>query len=157
MEIYCADCGCLVRQGVRIVPCNTDGCCCLDLPVQGRTSQEIADQLGAAFATKDLDSLGRLLAADARWGDDDHPNKCRSRSDVIGTFDRLLGEGVDGEVTESAVGENGVVVRLHVQWPNPGDDGRAVNFYQSYIVRGGLVIEIQRHGDRKSAVAAVSN
>src|SRR5436309_134210 len=35
--------------------------------------------------------------------DDDHPNKCRSRSDAIATFDRLLGEGVDGEVAETIV------------------------------------------------------
>jgi hypothetical protein len=34
----------------------------------------VAAQIQSAFATKDLDALGRLLAPDARWGDDDHPN-----------------------------------------------------------------------------------
>ena len=52
----------------------------------------VAAQIQSAFATKDLDALGRLLAPDARWGDDDNPNKCRSRSDVVATFDRLLAE-----------------------------------------------------------------
>jgi hypothetical protein len=39
---------------------------------------EIADELRAAFATKDLALLGRLLADDAQWGDDDHPNRRRA-------------------------------------------------------------------------------
>jgi hypothetical protein len=156
MEIYCADCGCVIERGVRVAPCNAAGCCCLDLLIQLRTLDQIADQLRSAFATKDLETLGRLLADDARWGDDDHPNKCRSRSDVIATFDRLLGEGVHGEVTETLVGPNGVAVALHVQWPNPGD-GRGINFYQAYLVRDGLVTEIQRHDDRRSALAALSD
>jgi hypothetical protein len=156
MEMYCADCGCLVEGGVRVVPCNTAECCCLDLPLHVRTVEQIADQLRSAFAIKDLDGLGLLLAADARWGDDDHPNKCRSRSDVIGTFDRLLGEGVDGTVTESVTRPKDVAVELHVQWPNPGE-GRGVNFWQSYIVTNRLVTEIQRHDDRRSAIAAVSH
>jgi hypothetical protein len=74
---------------------------------------------------------------------------------VISTFDRLLSEGVEGEVTDSVVGTGGVAVRLDVHWPNPGDEGRGVDFYQSYIVRHGVVTEIQRHDDRKSAVAAI--
>jgi predicted nucleic acid-binding Zn-ribbon protein len=155
VEIYCTDCGCLVERGVRVVPCGTAGCCCLDLPIRLRTPDQIADQLRAAFAHKDLDALGRLLAHDARWGDDDQPNKCRSRSDVVSTFDRLLGEGVDGEVTDTIVGPNGVAVLLRVEWPNPGE-GRGVNFYQAYVVHDGVITEIQRHDDRRSAAAAVS-
>jgi hypothetical protein len=120
-----------------------------------RTMDQVAHQLRSAFATKDLHLLGQLLAADARWGDDDHPNPCRSRSDVVATFGRLLGEGVDGTVTEAVTGPNGVAVLLHVEWPNPGE-GRGVNFYQSYLVANGLVTEIQRHDDRRSAVAAIS-
>ncbi len=156
MEIYCAECGCLVARTVRIVPCHSAECCCLDLPIQVRTLDQIADQISTAFATNNLDMLGRLLADNARWGDDDHPNKCRSRSDVIATFDRLLGEGVDGEVTETITGPNGIAVLLHVRWPNPGED-RGVNFYQSYLVRDGLVTEIQRHDDRHSAIDALTH
>ena len=33
MEIQCADCGCVVDQGVRTAPCATPhDCCCQDLP-----------------------------------------------------------------------------------------------------------------------------
>ena len=120
-----------------------------------RNIEQLADHLQSAFAAKDLALLGQLLAPAARWGDDDHPNRCRSRADVIATLDRLLGEGVEGTVTETVIGPNGVAVLLHVEWPNPGE-GRGVNFYQSYIVADGLVTEIQRHDDRRSAVAAIS-
>ena len=156
MEIYCADCGCLVERGSRIAPCGTDACCCLDLPIKLRTPEQIADQLREAFETKDLGTLGRLVAADARWGDDDNPNRCRSRTDVVATFDRLLGEGVDGSIAERVVGPNGVAVLLHVEWPEPGE-GRDISMFQSWIVRNGVVAEIQRHDDRRSAVAAISN
>src|SRR5215468_7591814 len=121
MERYCAECGCLVDQGVRVVPCGSANCCCLNLPIQQRTVDQVGRALQTAFANRDLDTLGRLLAADARWGDDDHPNRCRSRSDVLGTFERLLGEGVEGSVTESVTGPKGVAVRLHDQWPNTGE------------------------------------
>lgn len=116
---------------------------------------EIADQITTAFATKDLDLLGRVLADDVHWGDDDSPNQCRSRADVVATFARLLGEGVDGTVTEAIVGTDGIAVLLHVEWPNPGD-GREADFYQAYVVRDGLVTEIQRHDDRRSALAALA-
>jgi hypothetical protein len=118
--------------------------------------EEVAERITVAFATKNLTAFGWLLADDVRWGDDDHPNKCRSRSDVIATFARLLGEGVDGEVTEAIVGPNGVAVRLQVRWPNPGR-GRSATFYQTYLVHDGLVTEIQRHNDRSSAVTAASH
>jgi hypothetical protein len=120
-----------------------------------RATEQVAAQLQSAFATRDLDLLGRLLAPDARWGDDDNPNRCRTRADVVATFARLLGEGVEGSVTETITGPGGVAVRLHVVWPNPGD-GRGMNFWQAYVVADGLVTEIQRYDDRRSATAAIS-
>lgn len=124
--------------------------------MQLRTVAQIADRIQAAFATKDLDLLARVLAENARWGDDDSPDKCRSRSDVIGTFDRLLAEGVDGTVTETIVGDHGVVVLLHVEWPDPGDS-RDLDVFQAYLIKDGAVTEIQSHDDRLAAVNAISN
>jgi hypothetical protein len=155
MEMYCAACGCLVERGVRVVPCNSAECCCLDLPIHVRTVDQIADQLRSAFATQDLNALGRLLAGNARWGSDDNPDQCRSRGDVVATFDRLLGEGVEAEITDTIVGPNGLAVLLQIEWPNPGE-GREASFYQTYRVASGAVTEIQHHDDRKSAVAAIS-
>jgi len=154
MEMYCAECGCLIDHGARVVPCASASCCCRDLRVRHRTVGEVNSALQSAFANRDLAALGRLLASDARWGDDDHPNKCRSRSDIVATFERMLGEGVDGRVSESVTGSKGIALKLHVRWPNPGE-GRGVDFWQSYIVSAGVVTEIQRHDDRRSAVAAI--
>jgi len=120
------------------------------------TLDEIAEQIWSAFASKDLDAFAALLADDVRWGDDDNPNKCRSRSEVVTTFARLLGEGVDGQVTETIVGVNGIAVCLHVRWPNPGE-GRSVDLYQDYLVTDGRVTEIQRYDDRRSAISALSH
>ena len=157
VEMHCADCGCLVDQGIRVVPCGTAGCCCLDLPIrQAQPLDAMAEQIRSAFATKNLDAFGQLLADDARWGDDDHPNRCRSRSDVIATFRRVLSEDVDGEVVETTVGPNGVVCRLRVHWPDPADHARGATFFHVYIVRDGKIAEIQRHDDQASALAAVS-
>jgi hypothetical protein len=36
VQIHCADCGCFVDRGVVIRPCESDECCCTDLP--GRES-----------------------------------------------------------------------------------------------------------------------
>lgn len=37
MEMTCADCGCLVKRGVIVVPCaQHPGCCCADLEVSTR-------------------------------------------------------------------------------------------------------------------------
>ena len=38
VEIGCADCGCIVDSGVRVIPCNTPDCCCRHLPI--RESEE---------------------------------------------------------------------------------------------------------------------
>ena len=34
MEITCAECGCLVDRGARVIPCETAECCCRDLPIR---------------------------------------------------------------------------------------------------------------------------
>jgi len=33
MEMICAECGCRVDVGIRIVPCPEPLCCCQELPV----------------------------------------------------------------------------------------------------------------------------
>jgi hypothetical protein len=116
---------------------------------------QLATALGVAFAAKDLQLFGALLAADARWGDDDNPNCCRTRDDVVATFGRLLVEGVEGTVTETHVGPRGVALHLRVDWPEPGE-GRRADLWQSYLVANGRIVEIQGHDDGRSAIRSVS-
>jgi len=34
MEVGCAECGCIVNTGVRVIPCAKPDCCCRHLPVR---------------------------------------------------------------------------------------------------------------------------
>ena len=34
----CAECGCVVDAGVRVIPCGKAGRCCLHLPVRGEAA-----------------------------------------------------------------------------------------------------------------------
>ena len=159
MEMYCADCGCLVERGVRIVPCNTAECCCLDLPIQLRTVDRIADQLRTAFNARDIDTFRGLLAEGARWGEDpDAPNTCHNRAEIIAHVKRLLDEGVRASIIDTTAGPRGVACLLEVEWPDPdGAPPDHLSFYQVYLVTDGVVGEIQGHDDQDSAFAAISN
>jgi hypothetical protein len=159
MEMYCADCGCLVERGVRIVACNTAECCCLDLPIQLRTVEQIAQQLRTAFNARDIDTFRGLLAEDARWGEDpDAPNTCHNRAEIVAHIKRLLDEGLRASIEQTTTGPRGVACLLEVEWPDPesAPPGRD-SFYQVYVVTDALVTEIQGHDDQDSALAAISN
>jgi uncharacterized protein len=119
------------------------------------TTDDIAGELERAFATRDLEALGNLLADDARWGDDDASNKCRNRQQVVATFARLLDEGAEGGVDEIVVGPNGVLCKLHVDWPDAASRSGREGFYHLYVVRDGKIVEIRRYDDRESAAAAL--
>ncbi len=156
VTIACADCGCLVERGVRVSTCAIDGCCCSELPTR-QSLDDIAAQVTAAFEARDLVSFGALLADDARWGDDDAPNKCRSRRDVVGTFERLLASGVSGAVTETRTGPAGILCHLRVHWPDPTDPVRRDEVLHLYRVRGGQIVAIEPFDDRLAAEAALAS
>ncbi len=121
------------------------------------TTDSIRDGLQRAFAAKDLDLLGSLLADDARWGDDDAVNKCRGRDQVVGTFSRLLDEGVDGRVEECRAGPNGVLCKLRVDWPGSGDRSQRESLFHLYVVRDERIVEIRRYDDYDSALEALED
>ena len=117
--------------------------------------ESLAGKLEAAFRSRDIPAFTALLADDVRWGDDDHPRRCRSRADVEATFGRLMAEGVDAEIDEVEPGRDGILCRLRVNWPDPKDRRRGMAFYHAYLVREGRITEIKRLDDRRSALDAV--
>jgi hypothetical protein len=157
MEISCADCGCLVNGGVRVIPCATDECCCLDLPV-AEPMEVLAARIRTSFNARDMDAFRSLIAEDAKWGEDpDHPNTCHNRNDIVATYERHLADGVRGRVVETTVGPRGVACLLEVEWPDPDHDApRGPTFFQVFLVSDGLVIKIEGHDDRELALAAIS-
>lgn len=156
MSIACADCGCLVELGVRVATCDDGGCCCSTLPTR-QSLEEIAARVAAAFGQRDIESFGSLLADDARWGDDDAPNKCRTRADVVATFERLLAEDVSGDVTETKIGRAGILCHLRIDWPAPADSHRRSEVLHLYRVRDGQIIEIEPYDDQLEAEAALAS
>lgn len=118
--------------------------------------------LRRAYAERDLSALEGLLAADVRWGDDEHPRRCRSRSDVLATFARMLSAGVDADLTEVVAGTQGILCGLRVRWPQgggpdggpEGGPGSGRMRFQVHLVRAGRIAEICAFDDRDSAAAA---
>lgn len=155
MEMACAGCGCLVDRGVRVATCGEPGCCCSAL-VTRESLDVMAEQIRHAFGSRDMDAFGQLLADDVRWGDDDAPNACHNRSEVVGTFQSFIAEGVGGEVTEVEIGPAGVLCQLRVHWPDPADRERRAELFHLYRVRGGRIIEIEPYDERDAAEAALA-
>jgi ketosteroid isomerase-like protein len=116
---------------------------------------ELADRIRAAYEGADLAAFGALLAEDARWGDDDHPHRCRSRADVLGTFERWLGSGVTAQVLGVESGSDGVLCRLHVNWTDPDDRPRGTDFVHVFLIHDGLITELRRYDDLASAAEAI--
>jgi hypothetical protein len=112
---------------------------------------DVAVQLRLAFESMDLELLAPLLHPDVRWGDGPEPRACRSKADVLVTFARLLGDGVDGAVIDVIVLPDGVVIGHQVTWPPGHDPDRRAVVWQSFRVQDGLVTEISGHDDREDA------
>jgi len=117
--------------------------------------QGIADRIRTAYETADVGSLSDLLKPDVRWGDDEHPNRCRNRDDVMRTFSGWLGKGVSAEVLDTETGAFGVALRLHVNWTDPTDRARGTEFFHVFIIRDEQIAEIRRYNDSRSAKKAI--
>ena len=115
----------------------------------------VATLLRAAFETGDLTSFGALLADDVWWGDDDRPPRCRGRSDVLATFSRLVGQGVQTTVSDIAVGPFGLVAIMQARWVNTRDTRTESALYHAYLIRGGLVTQISRYEALDAALEAI--
>jgi hypothetical protein len=157
MEMCCADCGCLVDRGVRLISCDTRDCCCLDLPI-AEPMDTIAARIRNALNARDMDAFRSLIADDARWGEGDLDDErtCHNRNEIIATYKRLLDQGVRGTVTETRRGPGGVACLVEIDWPHDMPNRRGPTQYQVFLVTDGLITRIQGHDDRDLAIAAIS-
>lgn len=157
MEVECADCGCVVDRGVRLIPCETSGCCCTGL-LTVEPMETMAAQIRIALNARDMTALGSLVAEGAQWGEGgpDDQRTCHNRNEIIATYTRLLANGVSGTVTETTVGPGGVVCCLEVEWPESGPNQRGATIYQAFFVTDGLITRIVGHDDCDQAIATIS-
>lgn len=114
----------------------------------------IAERLTRAYEARDLSLLAPLLADDVTWGDANHPRGCRNREQVLATFGALMGDGVDGRITELVEGDAGLLCGLAVEWPDPAARPDDRTLFHVYLLRDDLIAEIRRYDDRASAAAA---
>jgi len=150
--MICADCGCSVERGLRISTCEDPACCCHELLARD-VLDRMATEIRRAFEAHDVAGFAALLADDVRWGDDTAPNQCRTSSEVVATFERMLAKGVDGEVTEIQLGSAGILCRLSIRQPgaeDPAVKGMGADagvarreVLHLYRVRDGQIIEIR--------------
>jgi hypothetical protein len=156
MQIYCADCGCLVDHGTRLISCESSECCCLDLPI-AEPMAAMAARLRDAINTRDMDAFRALIAEDARWGEGgpDDLRTCHDRNEIIATYKRLLEQGVRGTVTETTTGPGGVACLVEIDWPDDASNRRGPLLYQVFLVTGGLITRIRGCDDRDLALAAI--
>lgn len=103
---------------------------------------DLTERVRAACTTRDLHAFGALLSDDVRWGDDDHPRRCRTRSDVLATFRRLMDDGVEADITELVAGTNGLLCGLAVKWPTPGGHPSGRTLFHVYLVRDHHIVEV---------------
>jgi hypothetical protein len=155
VEQTCAGCGCLVEEGVRLIPCDTPECCCLELPI-AEPMEVLAARIRVSFNAHDIENFRTLIADDAQWGfDPNDPRTCRSRNDIIVNDKRLLGSGVRGRVVDTDTGPRGVACLLEVEWPDP-ETARSASFYQVFVVADGLVTRIEGHDEREGTLEAIN-
>lgn len=116
-------------------------------------TDRLTDQVRTALETRDLDAFGALLSEDVRWGDDDHPRRCRNRSDVLATFRRLMDEGAEADITELVAGTAGLLCGLVVKLSGAGHPSER-RLFHVYLVGDDRIIEIQPYEDRAPAAIA---
>jgi len=114
----------------------------------------LAERVRAAITARDLDEFARLLSDDVRWGNDEHPRRCRSRSDVLATFRQLMKAGAEGDITELVAGTNGLLCGLLVRLPGPGDHSIERTIFHVYLASDQHIVEIQPYEDRGAAARA---
>jgi hypothetical protein len=114
----------------------------------------VATRLREAFEAGDLALLEPLLHPDVRWGgEEDTPQTCHSRSDVLAWYRRLHAAGLRARVTETVVRDQAVVVGVELTGPERGLYGERPNqVFQVFRLSAGLVTDIRGYPHRALAL-----
>lgn len=118
------------------------------------TADRVAAGLRAAYESADLAALGELLHPDVRWGgEQDTPDTCHNRSDVLNWYGRVYQSGLRATVTEVLTGPDAVLLALRVSGREPGE---TFVVHQVFRLTDGLVADIRGYPERELALARLA-
>lgn len=124
------------------------------MPQTTGAESSLSVRLHQALLTRNLEALGALVVDNVRWGDDEHPRRCRNRSEVLATFARGMDDGADAEIMEFRPGTRGILCGFVVKWPDGAERSPERLLYHVYLVKEDRIVEIQSYEDRESAAEA---
>jgi hypothetical protein len=115
---------------------------------------QLADRIGRALQSADLDAYCELLDPRVSWGPPDEPKSgCHSREEVLTWYRRAHAEGVRATVTETAVTHDKILVGLRVRdVAEVVDDIGEANRWQVLTIVDGKVLDIRGFDDREEAL-----
>ena len=103
-------------------------------------AQAIAERLRSAFERQDLGTLAGVLDPDVRWGgEEDTPETCHNRADVLAWYGGLIDRGFRATVAETAVEPDRVVLTLDVTRPGGGTS----RSHQVFRIAAGHIVDIR--------------
>ena len=132
--------------------CGLSGCCCAEVPTF--SMDVLATEVRRAMDSADLQSMGGLLAPDARWGaPEQEVPTCRNAQQILSWYELARDSGVRADVGDIVVIGEHMVVSLTIH-PKPEDaaNARDTKRWQVLSVKDGLVAEIRGYERRREAI-----
>jgi hypothetical protein len=107
-----------------------------------QAAQAIAERLRSAFEQQNLGILADVLDPDVRWGgEEDTPQTCHNRGDVLAWYGGLIYRGFRASVAAAAVEPDRIVLTLDVTGPGGGTSRN----HQVFRIASGHVVDIRDH------------
>jgi hypothetical protein len=117
----------------------------------------LAEKIGIALQSADLDAYRELLDPAVSWGPPgDQLSGCHSRDEVLDWYRRGHASGVRADVVETVVSRDKILVGLKVRSrPGTPESGGELDRWQVLTVVDGRVKDIRGFEDRGAAVAGM--
>jgi DNA-binding transcriptional MerR regulator len=117
--------------------------------------EAVAKRLRAAVEAADLTEFADLLDPRVRWGgEQDTPQTCHSRDEVLRVYRDGRAAGARARVTEVATHGNRILVGLRVQWAASSSTAdQEEDRYQVLKLARGRIVDIRGFAERDQAAA----
>ena len=156
MRMGCAECGCVVDRGVRLVACADLTCCCAQLPDEAMVA--LAQQVSNAWAGADLNAIRDLLATDAMWGaPEEAVPTCQNRAQVLEWYEAAASAGARATIFDTTAYANAIVLGLTISGFSHSEGDEPQVRWQALSVRDGLISEIRGYESRDEAQQFVTS